>query len=166
MEAGRLVWRQIVCLTLTVMSPRNVAHQAPLFMGSCRQEYWSGLPFPSPGDHDPGIEPQSPALQVDSLPSEPPGKADASSHCGKLATCAAVMATTKKRQTLKTPWRSCSCPTNRQPWKKKKSKKASKVSGFGDLNDNTSPNGKDQRGVNFKVKMAGSILDTEVSGSS
>ena len=40
-----------------------------------RQEYWSGLPFPSPGDlADPGIEPRSPALQVDFLPAEPPGK--------------------------------------------------------------------------------------------
>ena len=40
-----------------------------------RQEYWSGLPFPPPGDlPDPGIKPQSPALQADSLPSEPPGK--------------------------------------------------------------------------------------------
>ena len=40
-----------------------------------RQEYWSGLPIPSPGDlPDPGIEPGSPALQADSLPSEPPGK--------------------------------------------------------------------------------------------
>ena len=40
-----------------------------------RQEYWSGLPFPSPGDlPDPGTEPRSPALQVDSLPSEPPGR--------------------------------------------------------------------------------------------
>ena len=40
-----------------------------------RQEYWSGLPFPSPGDFpDPGIEPGSPELQADSLPSEPPGK--------------------------------------------------------------------------------------------
>ena len=40
-----------------------------------RQEYWSGLPFPSPGDiPDLGIEPGSPALQADSLPSEPPGK--------------------------------------------------------------------------------------------
>ena len=39
-----------------------------------RQEYWSGLPFPSPGDLlDPGIEPGSPALQADALPSEPPG---------------------------------------------------------------------------------------------
>ena len=40
-----------------------------------RQEYWSGLPFPSPGDLPaPGIEPGSPALQTDSSPSEPPGK--------------------------------------------------------------------------------------------
>ena len=40
-----------------------------------RQEYWSGLPFPSPGDlPNPGIEPRSPALQTDALPSEPPGK--------------------------------------------------------------------------------------------
>ena len=44
-------------------------------MGFSRQEYWSELPFPSPGDlPDPGIEPGSPALQADSLPSEPPGK--------------------------------------------------------------------------------------------
>ena len=43
-------------------------------MGFPRQEYWSGLPFPSPGDlPDPGIEPGSPTLQADSLPSEPPG---------------------------------------------------------------------------------------------
>ena len=42
-----------------------------------RQEYWSGLPFPSPGDlPDPGIEPGSPALQGDALPSEPPGKSN------------------------------------------------------------------------------------------
>ena len=45
-------------------------------MGFSRQEYWSGLPFPSPGDlPDPGIEPGSPTLQADALPSEPPGKA-------------------------------------------------------------------------------------------
>ena len=47
----------------------TVAHQAPLSVGFPRQEYWSGLPFPSPGDlPDPGIEPSSPELQVDSLP--------------------------------------------------------------------------------------------------
>ena len=53
----------------------TVAHQAPLSMGFSRQEYWSGLPFPSPGAlPDPGMEPGSPELQTDSLPSEPPGK--------------------------------------------------------------------------------------------
>ena len=57
------------------VSPWAVAHQTPPSMGFFRQEYWSGLPFPSPGDlPDPGIEPGSPALQVDALPSEPPGK--------------------------------------------------------------------------------------------
>ena len=56
-------------------TPWTVAHQAPPFMGFSRQEYWSGLPFPSPGHlPDPGIEPRSPALQADALTSEPPGK--------------------------------------------------------------------------------------------
>ena len=54
--------------------PWTVVYQAPLSMGFSRQEYWSGLPFPSPGDlPDPGITPRSPALQADALPSEPPG---------------------------------------------------------------------------------------------
>ena len=49
----------------------SIAHQAPLSMGFSRQEYWIGLPFPSPGDlPNPGTEPGSPALQADSLPSE------------------------------------------------------------------------------------------------
>ena len=53
----------------------TVAHQTPQSMGSSRQEYWSGLPFPSPGDlPDPGIKPGSPTFQADSLTSEPPGK--------------------------------------------------------------------------------------------
>ena len=53
----------------------TVAHQAPLSMEISRQEYWSGLPFPSPGDlPNPEIESGSPALQADSLLSEPPGK--------------------------------------------------------------------------------------------
>ena len=52
-------------------NPWTVAYQAPPSMGFSRQEYWSGLPFPSPGDlPDPGIEPWSPALQADSLPAE------------------------------------------------------------------------------------------------
>ena len=54
-------------------TPWTVAHQAPPSMEFSRQEYWSGLPFPSPGDlPDPGIEPGSPALRADALPSEPP----------------------------------------------------------------------------------------------
>ena len=53
----------------------TVACQGSLSMEFSRQEYWSGLPFPSPGDlSDSGIKPVSPALQADSLPSEPPGK--------------------------------------------------------------------------------------------
>ena len=55
-------------------TPWTVAYQAPPSMGFSRQEYWSGLPFPSPGDlPDPGIEPGSPALEADTLTSEPPG---------------------------------------------------------------------------------------------
>ena len=63
-----------VCLTqwcLTFATPLTVACQAPLSMGFSRQGYWSGLPFPAPGDLlDPGIEPGSPALQVDFLPTD------------------------------------------------------------------------------------------------
>ena len=56
-------------------TPWTVAYQAPPSMEFPRQEYWSGLPFPSPGDlPDPGIEPGSPALLADALPSESPVK--------------------------------------------------------------------------------------------
>ena len=56
-------------------TPWTVAHQAPLSMGFSRQEYWSGLPFSSPGDlPNLGIKPGPPALQADALTSEPPGK--------------------------------------------------------------------------------------------
>ena len=54
-------------------TPRTVAYQAPPSMGFSRQEYWSGLPYPSSGDlPNPGIEPRSPAFQADALTSEPP----------------------------------------------------------------------------------------------
>ena len=54
------------------VTPWTVAHQAPPSMGFSRQEYWRGLPFPSPGDlPDPGIKPRSLALQTDALTSEP-----------------------------------------------------------------------------------------------
>ena len=58
-------------------TPWTVACQVPLCMEFSRQEYWSGLPFPSPGDlSDPGIEPVSPALQADFFffSADPPGK--------------------------------------------------------------------------------------------
>ena len=56
-------------------TPWTVAHQAPQSMEFSRQDYWSGLPFPSPADlPNPGIEPGSPARQADALPSEPPGR--------------------------------------------------------------------------------------------
>ena len=67
MRGGCLVAKS--CPTLTI--PWTLARQAPLSMGFSRQEYWSGLPFPSPGDLPyPGIEPWSPALQADDLPTE------------------------------------------------------------------------------------------------
>ena len=57
------------------VTPWTVAYQASPSMGFSRQECWSGLPFPSPGDlPNPGIEPGSSAWQADTLPSEPPGK--------------------------------------------------------------------------------------------
>ena len=66
--------KSLSCVRLFA-TPWTVAYQAPLSMGFSRQECWSGLPFPSPGDlPNPGIEPRSPALRADALPSEPPGK--------------------------------------------------------------------------------------------
>ena len=62
-------------LCMTLETPWTVACQVPLSMGFSRQEYWSGLPFPSPWDlPDPEIKPRSSALQADSLPMELQGK--------------------------------------------------------------------------------------------
>ena len=62
-------------LHVCLVSHSILAHQPPLSMRFSRQEYWSGLPWPFPGDLlDSGIEAISPALQADSFPSEPPGK--------------------------------------------------------------------------------------------
>ena len=75
-------------------TPRTAPRQAPSSLGFSRQEYWSGGPFPSPGDRpDPEIKPGSPALQVYSLPAEPPGKPQSMgdvailSHHGILSSC-------------------------------------------------------------------------------
>ena len=81
----KMIWCNIMCVCVCVFellsrvrflaTPWTIARQAPLSMGFSRQEYWSGLPFPSPGDlPNLEIEPGSPALQADSLPSEPQGK--------------------------------------------------------------------------------------------
>ena len=68
-------WVKSISRVRPFVTPWTVAHQAPQSMEFSRQEYWSGLPFPFPGDlPNPGIEPRSPALQADALPLEPPGK--------------------------------------------------------------------------------------------
>ena len=68
-------WSEVAQLCPTLCDPWTVSHKAPLSMGFSRQEFWSELPFPSPGDlPNPGIEPRSPALQADALTSEPPEK--------------------------------------------------------------------------------------------
>ena len=75
-----LLWRSLkekvkVAQLFPTLAPWTVAHQAPLSMEFSRQEYWSGLPFPFPGDlPDPEIEPGSPTLQTGSLLFEPAGK--------------------------------------------------------------------------------------------
>ena len=70
---GLVKWLSWVQLFTT---PWTVAYQAPPPMGFSRQEYWSGLPFPSPGDlPNPGIESRSPTLQTDPLSPEPQGRA-------------------------------------------------------------------------------------------
>ena len=72
---ARIQWEVPRSVSVQLFTPWTVARQSPLSKGFSRQEYWSGLPNPSPGDlSDPGIKPKSPAWQADSLPSEPPGK--------------------------------------------------------------------------------------------
>ena len=69
-------WKQVKSLSRVqfFVTPWTIAHQAHSSMEFSRQEYWTGLPFPSPGDlPDPGIRPGSPTLRADALPSEPPG---------------------------------------------------------------------------------------------
>ena len=68
--------------------PWTIAYQTPLLMANARQEYWSGLPFPSPGDlFDPEIEPSSPAFRANALPSEPPGKPNRTRGLTTLTHC-------------------------------------------------------------------------------
>ena len=74
-ENGLKSESEVAQLCPVLATSGTVAYQAPLSMEFSRQEYWNGLPFPSPGDlPDLGVEPGSPALQADALPSEPPRK--------------------------------------------------------------------------------------------
>ena len=92
----RILYQGVLCVIVLVaqsvsdsLQPHEL--QAPLSMEFPRQEYYSELPFPSPGDlPNPGIEPRSPAMQLDSLPSEPPGKPLLLlSHFSRVQLCAA-----------------------------------------------------------------------------
>ena len=81
-----------------------IACQAPVSMEFSRQEYWNGLPLPSPGDlPDLGIEPWSPVLQANSLPSETPGKSRICLQCGKPGFSPWVGKTLWRRERLPTP---------------------------------------------------------------
>ena len=96
--------KSLSCVRLFV-TPWTVACQAPLSMGFSRQEYWSGLPFPSPGDlPSPGIEPGSPALEGDALTSEPPGKP-------LYTLCCTLYSTVHKVQKSTTTGRRCTHTT-------------------------------------------------------
>ena len=86
-------------------TPWTVAYQAPPFMGFSRQECWSGLPFPSPGDlPNPGMEPRSPALQADSLPSELPMQETRIQSLGQENPLEKGMATHSSILAWRTPW--------------------------------------------------------------
>ena len=81
----------VAMLCSTLATPWTVALQAPLSMGFARQEYWSGLPFPTPGDvPDPRIEPGSPALQAEFLPTELQGKSPHSRACAETREATAM----------------------------------------------------------------------------
>ena len=85
----RMLTAQLLSHVRLYATPWNVAHQAPLSMEFSRQEYWSGLPFPSPGDLlPPGIEPASPALAGRFFTTEPPEKPLLLSHFSRVRLCA------------------------------------------------------------------------------
>ena len=98
---GRAPFKKVVCVCCSFSTPWTAVHQDPLSTGFSRQGYWSGLPFPSPGDLlNPGIKSGSPALQADSLPSAPPGKPR------------------KKELVAQSAWKKPKCPSTKE-WIKK-----------------------------------------------
>ena len=105
------------CVRLFV-TPWTVAYQAAPSMGFSRQVYWSGLPFPSPGDlPDPGIKPESPALQADALPSEPPGKPGSRAGlAGKHSRGCTFLRPTDFKHTHSKAWRGCLASSALSPY--------------------------------------------------
>ena len=90
----------ITQLCPTLCDPMTATHQAPLSLGFSRQEYWSGLPCPPPGDlPNPGIEPRSLTLQADSVLSQPPGK-PMNTGVGGLSLLQGIFATQQLNQGL------------------------------------------------------------------
>ena len=87
LTGGQTIVSEVLSLVRLFATPWTVAYQAPPSTGFSRQEYWSGLPFPSPGDlPNPGIKPGSPTFQADALTSEPPGKQTMVEVMKKMAT--------------------------------------------------------------------------------
>ena len=96
---------QLLSCVRLFATPWTVAYQAPPSMGFSRQEYWSGLPFPSPGDFpDPGIEPRFLALQADTLPSEPPMQETRIQSLGQENPLEKGMAMHSSILAWRTPW--------------------------------------------------------------
>ena len=88
-------------LCLTLCDPMGCSLPNSSILGFFRQEYWSGLPFPSPGDlPNPGIEPRSAMLGVDSLPTEPPGKPSKNTRVGNLSLLQRIFLTQESNQGL------------------------------------------------------------------
>ena len=109
--------------------------QASLALESYRQEYWSGLPFPSPGDlPHPGIKPGSPTLQADSLPTEPPGKPSIKYLLGLYSAPDTMLSDNlytvvdlSSQHTTIQNWPS-SLPTSAGSWKKQESSRETSIS--------------------------------------
>ena len=100
-QSGCYLYSAVLCLVMSdSATPRTVARKAPLSMGFSKQEYWSALPCPPPGAlPTPGIKPRSPALQADSLPSEPPGK-PMNTRVGSLSLLQGILPTSESNRCL------------------------------------------------------------------
>ena len=100
-QSGCYLYSAVLCLVMSNSAILQiVAHKAPLSMGFSKQEYWSGLPCPPPGAlPNLGIEPRSPALEADSLPSGPPGK-PMNTRMGSLSLLQGIVPTSESNRGL------------------------------------------------------------------